>query len=388
MKLKVSISILFLALLMQSCIRSEAPNTEAAIDGCKGKDVQTAVINYNSKEVDIYITATANTKELQLTFVIPAGASIYPKETVSGDGQNTEGLPIYNFSQSASLSRYFTVTSEDKVRSVDYLVKLISTGFPTDFSFETLKQEKPYHILQDFNAKTGEVLNWASGNEGFKMTGILGGAIAVEDYPTMQSTSGYKGKCAKLTTRSTGSLGTGLGMPIAAGNLFIGNFDVSGDILSPTKAPKATKFGVQFYRHPTLLKGYYKYKAGSSYTNENNQVVPDKKDRFDIYAIMYEASTPDFMLDGFWSTSEPSLVSIARIAENDAEESDTWKAFSIPFIPVSGKSIDEQKLKDGKYKLAIVFSSSVEGAFFKGAIGSTLYIDEVTLEYQEQQAEN
>ena len=32
-----------------------------------------------------------------------------------------------------------------------------------------------------------------------------------------------------------------------------------------------------------------------------------------------------------------------------------------------------------KYKLGIVFSSSVDGAYFRGAVGSTLYIDEVEL---------
>ena len=30
-------------------------------------------------------------------------------------------------------------------------------------------------------------------------------------------------------------------------------------------------------------------------------------------------------------------------------------------------------------KLGIVFSSSVDGAYFRGAVGSTLYIDEVEL---------
>ena len=47
----------------------------------------------------------------------------------------------------------------------------------------------------------------------------------------------------------------------------------------------------------------------------------------------------------------------------------------------SGKSIDSDKLEKGIYKLAIVFSSSVDGGKFEGAVGSTLYIDKVVIEH-------
>lgn len=42
-------------------------------------------------------------------------------------------------------------------------------------------------------------------------------------------------------------------------------------------------------------------------------------------------------------------------------------------------NVDKDKLKAGKYNVAIVFSSSIEGDYFRGAVGSTLYIDEVEL---------
>jgi hypothetical protein len=41
--------------------------------------------------------------------------------------------------------------------------------------------------------------------------------------------------------------------------------------------------------------------------------------------------------------------------------------------------VDQKKLKEYGYNLALVFSSSKEGASFCGAIGSTLYIDEVVI---------
>lgn len=49
-----------------------------------------------------------------------------------------------------------------------------------------------------------------------------------------------------------------------------------------------------------------------------------------------------------------------------------------------GKFIDKEKLMDGKYNIAIVFTSSLEGDHFNGAIGSTLLIDEAELIYHSE----
>ena len=62
---------------------------------------------------------------------------------------------------------------------------------------------------------------------------------------------------------------------------------------------------------------------------------------------------------------------------NDRKETDKWTRFSIPFKKL--KPIDKQKLREGKYSLAIIMSSSKDGATFNGAVGSTLYVDELQL---------
>ena len=85
------------------------------------------------------------------------------------------------------------------------------------------------------------------------------------------------------------------------------------------------------------------------------------------------------MLNGDDVFTSDKLVSLARIKPEDVVESDQWTDFEIPFEPVKGRVIDDTKLKNGKYKLGIVLSSSVDGAYFKGAVGSTLYVDEVEL---------
>ena len=51
MKIKTLTSCFFLAFAISSCIQDEALNSEAAIDGCTGADVQLANINANEKIV-------------------------------------------------------------------------------------------------------------------------------------------------------------------------------------------------------------------------------------------------------------------------------------------------------------------------------------------------
>ena len=82
--------------------------------------------------------------------------------------------------------------------------------------------------------------------------------------------------------------------------------------------------------------------------------------------------------DNAVSAYRASLASIADI-EKVLKETGVDADFEIPFEPVKGRVIDDTKLKNGEYKLGIVFSSSVDGAYFKGAVGSTLYVDEVEL---------
>ena len=142
---------------------------------------------------------------------------------------------------------------------------------------------------------------------------------------------------------------------------------------------KATKFGVPFEFVPTYLKGYYKYKAGEVYKDEKGNEVKNKKDTWDIYAIFYETDENTKTLDATDRFDHPNLISIARIEEKDRKETDEWTEFYLPFVTKPGKSVDKEKLKAGKYNVAIVFSSSIEGDYFRGAVGSTLYVDEVEL---------
>lgn len=360
MKLKNLMSLFILGTLTVSCIQDEALNAEAAIDSCKGsEDVVMTDINTEAKKINVYVYKTADLTKQEIEFILPQGATIQPPS-----GENDFTTP-----------KKYTVTSEDGKWKATYTIEYIKTELPTFYHFETLLESSAnkyniFYELQESSSTEARIMQWASGNIGYDLTGM---ANVATDYPTVQVANGKIGKCLKLETRDTGSFGAGVNMPIAAGNLFIGTFDVSNALKD---ALKSTRFGLPFYQEPKTLKGYYKYKAGSVFTIDGVP-VNDRKDQFDIYGIFYEADNKDDMLDGYDALKSSKLISVARI--QNPRETDEWTEFVLPFEPKPGKSIDPAKLQAGKYKLAIVFSSSIEGDRFRGAVGSTLYIDEVEL---------
>lgn len=365
---------------LASCIQDEALNQEAAIDGCTGSHIQQATINAENHTIQLYVSGGVNLQRVEIHFELPEGATVAPLTNSRGDE-----APFYNFSEKQT--RQFKVVSEDQANTAVYQVSLWQTQLPTKYHFELLSSENPYHIL--YEIQDGKRLEWASGNPGFKLTGQAGGENAALNYPTVQMKDGGSdgGKYVKLETKDTGPFGAMASMYIAAGNLFIGSFDVKSALSNPLTA---TQLGFPFFEEPVSLEGYYKFQRGAVY-EENNTPVPGMQDECDIYGVLYEVDEKVNSLDGGNSLTSDRIVLMARFkADQGAQyepavkgdylpEKKEWTKFKFPFVARNGKKVDAEKLKKGGYKLAIVFSSSVNGNYFKGAIGSTLCVDEVTL---------
>lgn len=361
-------------LLCTSCIKDEAPNAEADILSCilPAEMLTGTDIDYNrpyDKSLNaypIYIEVNNGTDLTRLapTFELTEGASIEP---ASGSTQNFTN-PV----------RY-TVTSEDKNWHRTYAINIHypeTKSIPTVFNFENVKtvpyNKNEYYVL--YEAASGySTLTWSSGNQGFALTGS---GYAPNDFPTSISPNGRTGNCLQLITRETKSLGTLVGMPIAAGNLFIGSFDI-GSAMSD--ALSATKFGTTFYYEPIKLVGYYKYKAGPKFY-ENGEHT-NRKDVFNIYALFYEKTKDVQMLDGHITKNNyehENMVAAAVIT--DTHETSEWTRFELEFdYEHYGKTIDPQKLANGGYNVSIVLSASKDGDVFQGAPGSTLLIDDLEL---------
>lgn len=367
-------------LLCTSCIKDEAPNAEADILSCT---LPRDILENPNIPIDVDVTFDEDINAYPIKAEVIAGTDltkIAPEFTLTPGATITPGSSeIQDFT---SPIRY-VVVSEDKHWSRIYQLTITAKEnpkpedpptIPTTFNFENVKQVSDYYVFYD-KGET-KTLEWASGNEGFAWTGSGG---SPDKFPTTQVNNGKDGKCLKLETMLTGPLGNMVKKPIAAGNIFIGKFNLGVAISRPLEA---TLFGTPFNFKPTRLVGYYKYKAGPKFYQ--NGEYTNKKDIFNIYAIFYEKTDNIQTIDGHIARNNyehDNMVALAVI--NDPHETDQWERFSIDFdYKRYGKSIDDEKLKAGKYNISIIFASSKDGDIFEGAPGSTLLIDNVELEYE------
>ena len=145
----------------------------------------------------------------------------------------------------------------------------------------------------------------------------------------------------------------------------------------------STKFGIEYTGgKPLKFSGWYKYVAGETYRNDRGEIVADKIDKCDIYAVLYEAvdeNGQEITLIGGSSkeenknyviTDSPYVVLKAQL--DDKGERADWTYFEIPFSEMNNKSFETNK----QYKITFVCTSSEEGATYNGAPGSTLLIDD------------
>ncbi len=307
-------------------------------------------------------------------FRLTPGATIQP-----------ESGSVHDFSKGPVT---YVVTSEDKqwTRTYQVSIKKGQTSMSNEFEFEF---ENAYLNKGYYNWKenwNGEELDiWATGNPGFK---ISNSSAKPEEYPTTMIEEGYQGKGVKLTTQRTSKLADMVKKPIAAGNLFIGQFDATDALRD---AMKATKFGrpFSFSSKPLKLEGWYKYQAGEKFTDKEMKEL-DRKDYGTIYAVLYEnidEKGNQVVLYGDNVQSSKQIVALALVGETHDDNGKVaigntpeWHHFSVDFDYQSyGKTIDPVKLKNGGYSLTIVCSSSSDGANFLGAVGSTLWVDSFKL---------
>jgi hypothetical protein len=368
-----------------SCNREELLNSEADIlsvefpENVNSLFFGNPIISNNEIRIPINVSTQADQeaveellKQLALNLSLTKGASVSP-------GSGT----VLDFSQKRSQT--YQVTSEDGKWTKAYKVSFFSMFNIRTFNFEhyEIPEGKKYQIFYEMAGNEKQYV-WASGNGGFALTA---GNAPPENYPTGATpTGGYMGTSgAKLTTCSTGGLGALVKKPIAAGNLFLGYFDPSTAL---TKPLEATQFGVSTIQTSvSYLRFMGKYQAGPEYKDVEGNILP-KTDYADIYAVLYEAETDakgkPVMLNGTNIKTAPNIVAIADLSENQREqlrveniETDDYRRIIIPFV--QKQTVDPQKRAAGKYYITVVFSSSAKGDLFEGALGSTLYIDDVEL---------
>lgn len=369
----LGIALMTLVLSLSSCIREEALNAECDVltaDAAwfKENNLLNGDVKITNNEIIFIINKEANLDtmpEPEIVFQLTPGARIEKDSTK----RNKDG--IY---------QYYTTFSEDGNWNKQYIAKFIKLP-PLDedhiFSFEhfELNSNNKYNIWYEINNDGIRSDLWASGNAGFNFTGK---GKTPADFPTSSDSAGFKGCCIKLTTRDTGSFGKMAGMPIAAGNIFLGEFISANAMKEPLAA---TRFGLAIApSKPLTLTGHYRYTPGEIFTDKAKEEIAGRRDTCAIYSVLYEIDPGNIVtLDGSNVLSSDRIVLVAEL--KNPGEPDEWTSFEIPYVPANGKVFDWQKLEKGEYAITVVASSSKGGAFFEGAVGSTLYVDELKINW-------
>ena len=377
------------ALSLTSCFKDEAPNAECDITKAwvqlgenKWQNMffnisdTTKKVLYSDRNIYFTVRPEARLDSICPQFEITEGATISP---ANGSCQDFSNGPVK-----------YTVTSQDKQWTREYMVNFLLLEIPTYYSFDNsgITYTDPftnatYNRWYD-QCKSGDnssvsIEVFSNANSGF----AIGNTKAnVEDYPSVIA-EGYHGKAVRLTTCSTGPWGKLVKRPLAAGNFFIGEFDVSQALDSTLHT---TRMGRPFGRKPLKIRGLYKYKAGDvfwKYVNEEIEEHPEIKDRAAIYASFYrnhDDSGNEVVLFGEDSKTNPHIIGFAEMPS--VPETDTWTQFEMTF-DYNG-DIDYDILRKHGYSLTVVFTSSTDGAYYEGAPGSTLYIDDVEIVCEEE----
>ena len=342
--------------LFTSCIKDEELDTNA--------DILEAYIPQEYLKTDPIITNNS------VEFRVKSNVDLTKQSPIFILSNNATIDPVNGTVRDYTNAQTAVVTAQDKKWKKTYTITFNVDELSTRYVFDQaeLTDKDRYYRFYTTGSNGDKVYDWASGNSGYV---TVAGNKTPNEYPTAIAEGRNGGIAAKMQTVYTSSFAAATGNPIAAGNLFLGSFKTN--LLNTLKS---TKMGLPYQGAlPKSVRAFYKYKAGSEVRNQDFDVVAGAKDTFDIYAIIFESRSKDNFLYGDHDFIDSRNVAIARISDAQRLETNTWKEVEFPFVMVPGKTYDPQK----EYVLTIVMSSSINGARFTGAIGSTLIVDEVEL---------
>ncbi len=381
----VAVAVTALAVVTTSCFKEEPLNAECDIEMAwvHVDDLEASFYNANDTLINVIsnedkivfsMRDDADVTAFAPQFKITPGATITP---ASGTAHDFSDGPVT-----------YTVTSEDGKWSRKYQVSCNRmaryTTSEIDFDFEHFELDPLYHQFYVWHNSLADGSlgdDWATGNLGFRLS--MSQAKA-DEFPTSVLENGYDGHGVLLITRDTGPLGH-MGSnpkPIAAGNMFLGKFNVAKALFNPMLA---TEFGIPFIQKPVRLSGYYQYSPSAPFTDKQFIEHPDRIDAGDIYSVLYinhDRNGNPLVLYGDNVLSSDNIVAVARV-KNVNETNGEWVKFDIEYE--YKKEINPDMLANRGYNLTIVFSSSIDGATFEGAIGSTLKVDCVKLTCEEKE---
>ena len=368
--------------LLASCFKDEPANAEC--------DIEKAWIHFDQPSASVWslndtiledsalvnrdlivfkVKPRTDRSRLAPQFKLTPGATIQPANGSSHDFTN-DTIPSTDSPEDGNGHRLSRVAAAQQRPTTQ---DIIHHHFEQYSLYQVPNSSASYYTWYEMMDDTEKEEIWASGNGGFKLSNF---SAKPDEYATCPLADGHAVYGLKLVTRKTGPIAQAVNKRLAAGNLFLGSFDPTNALKD---ALRATRFGIRFDKKPLNFSGWYKYKPGEAFQNQDGSIVEGKQDIGTIYAIFYrntdEQGQPITLYGDNVQTS-PFIVGKAIVT--NIEPTDEWTRFSVDF-DYRGQEIDYGLLAEFGYNLAIVCSSSTDGAYFQGAVGSTLCVDELTL---------
>lgn len=316
-------------------------------------------INEENKTITFIVADT--TKEYYLKGLIPTikiseGATILP---ASGEA--------VDFSNGKVVS--YTVTAENGTKT-EYKVSVAGRGVFFDFEDWQKEVENQPEDMTFYKA-TG----WASCNAAVHLIKAMGSFAGIDYkgiYPINSTEDGHTGKAALLESVDTkgGFLVVAKVPKVTAATIFLGNFE-AGAAMGEGGTMKTTEFGIMYTQKPEKVNGYYKYIPGKEFYNAEGKLVEGKIDECALTAVLYEVENEKETLDGSNIYTSDKIVAKAVFTSDKTIEEYTPFELKLEY----SKEYDPAK----KYKFAVIFSASADGANYNAAVGSKLWIDDVLI---------
>lgn len=212
---------------------------------------------------------------------------------------------------------------------------------------------------------------WAEGGTSTWDTGNKG-ATTLGDSNSVPSTDTWNGKAGYSAELNTKFVGIGVVGKLAAGNIYTGEYrktDGTNGILG---------FGRPFTGRPTKLKGHYKYRCVNiSHSSDNDyKHLIGQPDTMSIYIALTNWSEPYEIRTRptnrqLFDKNDPSVIAYGEFTLGSSVEQ--WSDFTI--------DLDYRRTNEKPTHVVIVVSASKYGDFFTGGSGSTLWVDDFTLEW-------
>lgn len=203
------------------------------------------------------------------------------------------------------------------------------------------------------------------------------GKAKPEDYPIHPLTKGRRGQALEAMTIKGMKFGN-MGSHIIAGALFNGLFIQDLMISNPLEC---TQFGQSVFAIPLSIKGFYQWLPGDKLIDGSKIIareIKGEQDQATIACVFYDISQDDSYLNGKTLYKDPRILAKVQLHPTPTKDG-AWTAFEAKLEIVNETAYKQIDLQKGKYRMALIFSSSARGDKFIGAVGSRLRIDDFTV---------